>query len=386
MPQPTANEQYLLELINRDRAKVGAQPLAFDSDLNEAADAHTQWMLATDQFSHTGSGGSSPTQRIKDAGYSLSGSWSTGENIAWASTRQPAGNQDEIELLHKNLMNSPGHKANILNANFKEVGIGFDVGTYKQYQGAFVSEDFAKTTGNPILTGVVFDDKDSDKFYDPNEALGGITVTARNVATGQTTATTAGQSGGYDIALGAGSYEVTFSGGGITPVKKSVTIGTKNVKLDLVDPAFGGSTTGPVSSAPDQTPTTPTAPATPATPPVRGSAGTRKYADAVEKKGWLAGTKGVTDSGEADGRAGDMFHFKTAFAKIAVLDDIAAPGRLAPGDLVSTDWSSHVDPAILKTLGDLVHAESPDSGTQHHDDAAAALAKLAQILGHAADV
>src|ERR1044072_2865773 len=108
MPQPTANEQYLLELINRDRAKVGAQPLAFDSDLNEAADAHTQWMLATDQFSHTGSGGSSPTQRIKDAGYSLSGSWSTGENIAWVSTRQPAGNQDEIELLHKNLMNSPG--------------------------------------------------------------------------------------------------------------------------------------------------------------------------------------------------------------------------------------------------------------------------------------
>ncbi|TIP77930.1 MAG: CAP domain-containing protein, partial [Mesorhizobium sp.] len=82
MPQHSAHEQYLLELINAERAKAGVQPLAFDNDLSEAAEGHSRWMLATDTFSHTGSGGSSPTQRMKAAGYTLAGSWATGENIA----------------------------------------------------------------------------------------------------------------------------------------------------------------------------------------------------------------------------------------------------------------------------------------------------------------
>ena len=85
--QHSANEQYFLELINAERKKAGVQPLAFDYDLSEAAAKHTSWMLATDTFSHTGAGGSSPTQRIQAAGYSLNGSWATGENIAWATTR-----------------------------------------------------------------------------------------------------------------------------------------------------------------------------------------------------------------------------------------------------------------------------------------------------------
>ena len=88
MPKHSANEQYLLELINAERAKTGAQPLAFDNDLSEAAEGHSKWMLAADVFSHTGSGGSSSTQRMKAAGYVLQGSWATGENIAWATTRR----------------------------------------------------------------------------------------------------------------------------------------------------------------------------------------------------------------------------------------------------------------------------------------------------------
>ena len=54
MAQPSTYEQYLLELINAERAKVGAQPLAFDGDLNEASEGHSQWMIGTDTFSHTG--------------------------------------------------------------------------------------------------------------------------------------------------------------------------------------------------------------------------------------------------------------------------------------------------------------------------------------------
>lgn len=158
MTQPSATEQYLLELINAERAKVGAQPLAFDGDLNEAAEGHSAWMIATDTFSHTGSGGSSTGQRMSAAGYEFTGSWAWGENIAWAMTRAPAGYQDEVQLLHTNLMNSSGHRANILNDTYREVGLGLEIGEYGGREGAFVTEDFAKSGASIFLTGVAFDD------------------------------------------------------------------------------------------------------------------------------------------------------------------------------------------------------------------------------------
>ena len=114
MTQPSAYEQFMLELVNAERAKTGAQALAFDLNLNDAAEQHSAWMIATDTFSHTGRGGSAPTDRMKAAGYAFNGSWASAENIAWASTRAPAGLQDEVGLLHTNLMNSPGHRTNIL--------------------------------------------------------------------------------------------------------------------------------------------------------------------------------------------------------------------------------------------------------------------------------
>ncbi|MCA1444535.1 carboxypeptidase regulatory-like domain-containing protein [Ensifer sp. IC4062] len=241
MPQHSANEQYLLELINAERAKAGVQPLAFDNDLGEAAEGHSQWMLAADVFSHTGSGGSSSTQRMKAAGYVLQGSWATGENIAWATTRAPTGYQDEVKLLHTNLMNSSGHRANLLNPNFREVGLGVEVGDYRGRSSAFATEDFAKTGSDLFLTGVAFDDRDGDRFYDPGEGLGGITVTAKNSA-GQLFKTTTTAAGGYDLALKPGTYTVAFSGANIATSTQTVTIGTKNVKKDLIDPVMTSGT------------------------------------------------------------------------------------------------------------------------------------------------
>jgi hypothetical protein len=238
MPQHSAQEQYLLELINAERAKAGVQPLAFDNDLSEAAEGHSRWMLATDTFSHTGSGGSTPTQRMKEAGYTLAGSWATGENIAWATTRSPAGYNDEVLLLHNNLMNSSGHRANILNGNFREVGLGFEVGDYRGRSSGFVAENFAKTGSDLFLTGVAFDDKDGDKFYDPGEGLSGLNITAKS-STGTTFTTKTMTAGGYDLALKPGTYTVTFSGAGIEGSTRTVSVGSKNVKLDLVDPKQG---------------------------------------------------------------------------------------------------------------------------------------------------
>ncbi|MFC5772266.1 CAP domain-containing protein [Thauera sinica] len=238
----------MLELINAERAKAGVQPLAFNGDLNESAETHSTWMIATDTFSHTGAGGSTAADRMKAAGYSFSGSWAWGENIAWVSTRAPAGLQDEIDLLHTNLMNSAGHRANLLSATFREVGVGFEVGQYGSYEGAFVTQNFARTATNSFLTGVAFDDRDGDLRYDIGEGLGNLTVTAKNDATGTQLATTTSAAGGYDLQLAAGSYTVTFSGGGFATSTYQATIGTANVKLDLVDPVASGGTPAPTPS------------------------------------------------------------------------------------------------------------------------------------------
>lgn len=257
MSQASANEQYLLELINAERAKAGVQPLAFDGDLNEAAELHSAWEIATDTFSHTGAGGTSAGQRMTNAGYVFSGSWSWGENIAWASLRGDPGYQDEVLLMHNGFMNSSGHRANILNPNFKEVGLGLEVGQYQQWQAAFITEDFAKSGSATFLTGVAFDDMDGDMFYDPGEGLGGLTVTATS-STGAKFTTTTEWAGGYDMTLAAGTYTVTFSGPGIvTSAPKQITIGSLNVKVDLIDPEMGTGTSSPLPPPPPPAPPPP---------------------------------------------------------------------------------------------------------------------------------
>ena len=153
-----------------------------------------------------------------------------------------------MKLLHTNLMNSSGHRANLLNGNFREIGLGFEVGDYRGRSTAFVTEDFGKTGTDLFLTGVAFDDRDGDHFYDPGEGLGGITVTARS-SSGATYKTTTMTAGGYDLALKPGTYSVTFSGPGIATSTQSVTIGTKNVKKDLIDPVITSGTLSANASA-----------------------------------------------------------------------------------------------------------------------------------------
>jgi serralysin len=265
MSQVNAYEQYMLELINAERSKVGAQPLASDGDLNESAENHSAWMISTDTFSHTGAGGSNPGARMEAAGYAFSGSYGWAENIAWMSTRAPAGLQNEVEQLHTNLMNSSGHRANLLNDSYREIGVGFEVGQYKSYEGAFVTQNFARSGSNSFVTGVAFRDGDGDKHYDIGEGAGSITVSAKNIATNGVTTTTTNAAGGYELSLAGGNYTVNFSGSGIASTTKQVSLGTKNIKLDLVNPGTGSGTT----TTPDE-PTTPTIPTTPTTPTIPG--------------------------------------------------------------------------------------------------------------------
>ena len=104
----------LLRLTNAERKKAGLAPLKLSSLLNQAAQSHVQDMVQKQFFSHTGSNGSSVADRVKAVGYKYS---SVGENIA-------AGNATASSTVQQ-WMKSPGHRANILNRNYKEIGFGY---------------------------------------------------------------------------------------------------------------------------------------------------------------------------------------------------------------------------------------------------------------------
>ena len=255
MSKANVAEQYMLELINSERAKVGAQPLAFDGDLNESSENHSNWMIATDIFSHTGVGGSSPGDRMEASGYEFSGSWAWGENIAYRSTSAPDGLQDEVQKMHTSLMNSSGHRANILSTSFREIGVGIEVGQFRNFEAAFVTQNFARTASDFFLTGVAYNDLDNDNNYDIGEGFGNITISAKNNATGAITTTTSNAGGGYNLELANGTYTVTFSGEEFSTTQLQASINNKNVKLDLVDPESGNNNTPEPTPEPTPDPT-----------------------------------------------------------------------------------------------------------------------------------
>jgi serralysin len=126
-----------------------------------------------------------------------------------------------------------GHRLSIMRSVITEVGISVEQ-TSGRIGPHVVTQDFGHHLDyRPQLVGVVFDDGDGDRFYDAGEGLGGITVTATGAA--GTYVTTTWGAGGYQMELPAGSYTVTFSGGGLGGVVSSgIVFGTANLKLDAL--------------------------------------------------------------------------------------------------------------------------------------------------------
>ncbi|MEL6571005.1 MAG: CAP domain-containing protein [Pseudomonadota bacterium] len=160
----TEYERYMLGLINQERAAIGAPPLQLEQNLNLSADRHSAWMLEEDIFDHTGVDGSSATERMRDAGFDFSGSWSSAENIAVQSERGAEGIMDDVANLHTSLMNSPGHRANILNPSLEYIGIGIALGDFDfesgTYESVIVTQNFAATGGTVDLDlGVELDEE-----------------------------------------------------------------------------------------------------------------------------------------------------------------------------------------------------------------------------------
>lgn len=127
-PRPRPDlEARMLDLINRERAAQGLGPLRADPELAEVARAHSRDMFARGYFSHIAPDGKDPFDRMRAARVRYI---TAGENLALAPTLPQA---------HQGLMDSPGHRANILRPAFGRVGIGIVDGGMR---GQMVTQNF----------------------------------------------------------------------------------------------------------------------------------------------------------------------------------------------------------------------------------------------------
>ncbi|HUR09732.1 MAG TPA: CvpA family protein [Flavitalea sp.] len=120
-------ETEMLSLVNQERIKEGLMPVKADPEMAEVARAHSRDMFARGYFAHLNPDGKTPFDRMTAAGVKYK---AAGENLALAPT---------LQIAHNGLMNSPGHRANILQKNFGRLGIGvLDGGKY----GLMITQNF----------------------------------------------------------------------------------------------------------------------------------------------------------------------------------------------------------------------------------------------------
>ena len=275
---PSANEQYLLESINRMRmfpqhelsviytnvatltssdpgvtqasqaygvnaaqlqnefaTLTPVAPLAWSSALSTAATLHSAQMIAYHTQSHQLPGEADIGGRATNAGYT---NWqSLGENVyAYAANAFNAHAGFAVDWGNS----PPGHRQNIMNSTWRDVGIAAvnhtpansnDVGPW------VVTEDFGSSfgTSNSYLLGAIYRDNNSNSRYDINEGLGSVTVTATPVGGGTSFTTTSMTAGGYQLQLPSGTYTVTATGGGLgaTRVVNNVVVASANKKIDF---------------------------------------------------------------------------------------------------------------------------------------------------------
>ncbi len=267
---PTADEQLVLEYINRARADPIAEgqrlgidiheglsnpslvgprpPLAMNTILLGIAQAHSQDMYNLNYFSHTDPNGTTPFDRMTHAGYDYV---RAGENMA-ASTAAAATELEDLMMVDSGTTGRP-HRVNLLDlitpdpcsnspCVYYEVGIGYYAGaTPNSISSDFITEDFgaAANTG-PFLLGVVYNDMNHNNFYDIGEGIAGVTITT---SSGSYYAVSS-SSGGYAIPIGtSGTITVTASGPGFGPITKTVSLTGENVKMDFTTSSQTSGTT-----------------------------------------------------------------------------------------------------------------------------------------------
>lgn len=258
---PTADEQNMLELLNNMRADPGAEaafyhfdlaegtnpplqdgpraPLAMNAQLLAAARAHSADMQARNYFDHYDPDGVDPFQRMSAAGYRFS---AAGENIYLGMSSTGVDMNSQAEQGHRALFVDEGypergHRVNMVEDMFCEVGIGAAEGPFvdngSTWNGAFFTQDFGTPPSGKTLhlLGVVYVDSNDNGRYDGDEGLADIPVRVQDAEGIVETQT--GQAGGYALSVSsAGDLEIEFvlDDG---PQCQTVSIGDENVKVDL---------------------------------------------------------------------------------------------------------------------------------------------------------
>jgi uncharacterized protein YkwD len=294
---PTNEQQYMLELINRARANGGAeatrlglsglqegppsingetfviantaQPLSFNPQLINCAQSRAQFLNDNDQFfsgqdPHT-FGGTTPEGRINAAGYAMnlsteyngpttaSGFFPGPENVA-ENVSSGSGPFTGAKLIatvlsqHNALFTDQtvagrGHRMSTMLTYWREIGIGINAGSDNgqgsTWDSLYTVQNFGKLANStPFITGVVYQDTNGNGFYDPGEGIGGVRIDV--VGSNFFAISTA--SGGYSVPVPAdGSYNVTFSGGGQPTAQRTVTVANSlNAKADYLAGAVPG--------------------------------------------------------------------------------------------------------------------------------------------------
>jgi hypothetical protein len=259
---PTPAEQLVLEYVNRARSDTVAEgqrlgidiheglpnpslvgprpPLAMNKNLLGIAEAHSRDMYNLNYFSHNDTNGTTPFDRMTHAGYDYV---RAGENMAASGADQSATELEDFMMEDAGTVWRP-HRVNLLDlinpypcggppCVYSEVGIGYYEGATPNGIGltSLITEDFgaAANTG-PFLLGVVYNDRNSNNFYDIGEGIAGITITT---SSGDYYAVSS-SSGGYTIPIGTSeTISVTASGPSFGPITKTVTLSGTNIKLDF---------------------------------------------------------------------------------------------------------------------------------------------------------
>ena len=234
----------VIRLIHRQGVLTpdAKQPLAYNPLLALAAERHSADMLDRNFFAHQAPApapnGGTPKDRMENAGYDLTGSWTTGENIAWTGTTGTLDIDESILTQHERLFKSAGHRENILANVFRETGIAQiegdfrafdDDGIERDFNASMLTHKFAKSGTDIFLTGVAYSDLDGNHVYSLGESEAGVTLSAAGVS-GQTAT-----AGGFGLALAAGTTQVdlTWTWDGVTRMAV-VDMDARNAKVDIV--------------------------------------------------------------------------------------------------------------------------------------------------------
>jgi hypothetical protein len=327
--------QYMLELVNRDRADPVAaaarygidrneglaagtisaaakQPLAANDKLFQAIEGHLNVWLQSNTFwkvdgaginPHNDLNDGTPASRISAAGYTPSFPPGPAENlVARYQTNEVADLQGMVAQLEQDLFvdsfdPNRGHRLALLNPDFQEAGVAVASGLKPpggQYPGSnlvLAGQDFGTDYSTPakgeanradpsagaFVTGVVYRDVNGNGHYDIGEGLSGNVTVAYSAVFADgvsvTGQTGVSDAGAYAVKLAPGHWTLTVSGGDLlVPQTVTVDVGTSNVKADFV------ASNAPVAPA-TPTVTGPTS-ATTATPPTftwTASAGATRY-------------------------------------------------------------------------------------------------------------